>query len=531
MIILLDTIRDAFKKLIEYFKNMEKGRRNRFLILVAIGLVVIVGVSVFLSRTTYSVLYSGMQAEDAGQIMTRLTEMGVTAKAQGTDTILVDSRVVDNVRMQLASEGMPNSGFNFDIYANSQGMSSTERDRDFYMQAQAQENLRKFINSFQNVENCSVIINFASESVFVLPQDSKPATAVVALQMKDDKELQDWEVRAIYEVVSKAVQGLDISQVRIIDTKMRLYEIKDEEEYSAANLTEQLALQKRMQEQLQEQVLNMLTPVFGKSRVLVEVGLTLNFDQESTQAVVFEPPVEGSDSGLAVAIKELAETVRSDGDGEVAGFDANGAASQYQEVSTDPDAYYSQVSREANLEINEARTQIERAKGRIEKLSVAVILDSSDEEEEDYTEQVKSLVAKSIGVNEALVSVERLPIREAAEASGEAEDLLALQAERDRAQQRAWYIRAAIIAAAVIISLVIVWLIIRTLRKPKEPEYSEEESEGIDLLADEDLMPTDEALAFIEKEDASLAALEEYIDKSPESVAQLLRNWLSDDGR
>jgi flagellar biosynthesis/type III secretory pathway M-ring protein FliF/YscJ len=53
---------------------------------------------------------------------------------------------------------------------------------------------------------------------------------------------------------------------------------------------------------------------------------------------------------------------------------------------------------------------------------------------------------------------------------------------------------------------------------------------NIDLVADEPLDAVDLTQHIkSDQKDAVLAQVEEYIDKSPEAVAMLLRSWLSDD--
>lgn len=527
---MLTTLRDALNRLIEYFKNMEKARRNRFIILVSIAVLLVLSVSIYLGQTQYAVLYSDMRAEDAGAVIARLNEMGIKSKAQGTDTILVDKSVADQVRMQLAADGLPKSGVNFDIYQNAMSLGSTDRDKEIFFQFQTEERLRLAINTLEKVSDCSVLINFAQKNLFVLPKDKTEASAIVILSLKNDTELSDWEVRAIYEVVSKAVQGLDINEIRITDTKMRLYEVKEDSD-PAINMGTQLALQQEVQDRLQKQVLNLLTSIFGEGKVRAAVNVVLNFDEESVQSKEFEAPVAGSDEGLVVSMKQLQEIIRNGSDGEVAGFDPNGAGSQYQELQNYEDAVYSQISTEANYEINEVHKQIERQKGRIERLSVAIVLDSSDEEMEDYTENVRNLVVNAIGVNESSVSVERFPLSATGAVDGmNPEEVMAMQEAMRRSARIAEYIRLGIIVGTIIAALLIVFGIIKTLRRPKSS--AEGTREGVDLVADEELIPTtEEALAFLDKEDTNLVALEDYIEKSPGSVAQLLRNWLSDEGR
>jgi hypothetical protein len=69
------------------------------------------------------------------------------------------------------------------------------------------------------------------------------------------------------------------------------------------------------------------------------------------------------------------------------------------------------ISRAVNYELNELHTQIEKQQGTVEKLSVAVLLNSSLNNE-DYSESIVRLVSNAIGVDESSVTVESLPFME-----------------------------------------------------------------------------------------------------------------------
>ena len=217
------------------------------------------------------------------------------------------------------------------------------------------------------MEDAVVNINLTKESSFVLSKDNQPASAAVMLKLKPGKTIDNKEVRAIAELVSKSVSGLKLEDVRIIDSKMTLYSIENDEE--ADNVGTQLELQRNVQQKLKDQVINLLSPVFGNSKVLAEVNVVLNFDKQTTESVVFAPPV--GDKGIAVSMKELSETIKNGaGTGNATGTDANGGATQYL-ASANEDAVYSKVSTETNMEINQTKTMIENAKGQIKDLSVS----------------------------------------------------------------------------------------------------------------------------------------------------------------
>ncbi|MHB1313892.1 MAG: flagellar basal-body MS-ring/collar protein FliF [Christensenellales bacterium] len=525
-----DFLKKTGTKIIAFFKKMKKGQRTRFIILVSLMMALILFVVVFLNQKSYTVLYSGMESADAGKVMAVLADMNVDAKTQGSDTILVPAQEADEIRMELASQGYPESGYNFDIFKNASGLGTTDMEKKVYLQFQLQENLRQTIKKLNKVEDAVVNITLADDSAFVLSDNNKKSSAAVMLTLEDGQRVNNDEVRAIAELVSKSISGLQMEDVRIIDSQMKLYSLENES--GTGNIGSQMELKQEVQNSLQKQVINLLTPVFGENKILAEVSVTLNFDAQTTESIVFTPPIEGSDGGIIVSMQELAETIKNyDGStGGSAGTSSNSGTNQYPASSGGGDAVYEKISSETNYEINQTKTLIENAKGRIQDLSVSVILDSSDNPQ-DYTENVRKLVATAIGVHSDKITVEMLPFKKME--GTDVENAVTVQSDLMSSIQNASTTRIIIVSAAALAGFVLLLFVIKSLRRPAEKDLllAAEGQGRVEVMADEeinlDTIYSEDS--FEAKGNSSLAKLEKYIEKSPESVAQLLRNWLSDE--
>ncbi len=468
----MDFLKKTFQKIVERFKSLSSGQKTRLIVLVLLVAAIIVTASVFLNRKSYGVLYSGMEAADAGEVINLLNEMGVDAKSQGTDTILVESSKVDSVRMELAAEGYPKSGYDFDIFAMASGLGTTDVEKSVYLQFQLQENLRQSILSFVEVKEAVVNLSLAQEDAFVLSQNEIPATASVILTLREGTVLTNAKARTIAEVLT-SIRGLKVENIRIMDSDMNLYDLTEEDDDYTV-VTDRLSLKNAVQDGLKEQVVNLLTPIFGQDGIYAAVNATLAFDDETQESKVFNPPVEGMEEGLVVSMQELAETVKGDAaTNTIVGTESNGAGvSTYPDVTIDEDAVYGKTTREANYELNEIRTQITRAKGYISDLSVSVILDSSVLEE-DYTENVRNLVANAIGVDIGRITVERLPFLRL-DTSTDVSAALEAQKEMLAATNQAQLIKTLITAGTVIIVFLLLLAAIRILKRPAKPAKEEE---------------------------------------------------------
>ncbi len=556
----MDFLKNTFGKIADYFKGLEKGQKTRLLVFSILAVAIIVAASVLLNQKSYTVLYTGMETQDAGEVLALLQEMKVDSKAQGTDTILVETNQADSVRMQLAAEGYPKSGQNFDIFSKSSGLGATDMEKRVYYQFQLQENLGQVIKKMGKIEDAIVNLSLAQESAYVLSNDEKPASASVLLKLKDKETLTSAEARTIAELVSKSVSGLSVEDVRIVDANMTLYRTDEDPAAPAPtpdvfqDVGTQIALQQSVQDSLQKQVIELLSPVFGEGRVSAQVSVTMNFDKQSSESVVFAPPVADMQEGLAVSMQELAETIKGDAAAQgPTGTDSNGGTNTtttYPEVEVDGDSIYSKVSKETNLELNETRTQIDNARGIITGLSVGIVIDNSGMED-DYTESVQELVASAIGVTPEYVSVAMIPffsLQQSETSQQSAEEAFNNQKELIDQANAAATRNTLIIAGAIVIVVLLLLIAVLSLRKKPAPIYTVAEAAEpgayMDLEAGEaDMLPEEyEALEepeyeeepvpeIEEKQDTTLNSLEKYIDKSPEAVVQLLRNWLSDDAK
>lgn len=523
-------VKGILDKVIGYFKKMESGKRKRLIVLVSLIFVVIIAVSVMLNQKTYTVLYSGMERSDTAQVLSKLQEMGVDAKSEGEDTVLVAGKDADTIRMELAGQGYPASGLNYDIYKSASGLGVTDSEKNIYYQYQQQENIRQTIMQMSKIDEAVVNLDLGEDSSYVLSNNNKEATASVMLTLKKGTELTGTEVDAIRELVSKSISGLKPENVQIVDSNMNLYSVGAKDDVSTADT--QLALQNNVKAQYQQQIMDLLTPVFGKDNILAEVNVTLNFDKTKSEKVEYAAP-EGREEGLVTSMKELVEAIKNDGTGGIPGIDANGSASQYLASLDTSNAVYYNVSREVNYEINQTMTQIEQAQGQVKDISVSVILNS--ENTGSYDDEVKQLVSTATGAKPESITVEALPFAEV-DASAPDDMTTSLEAQQKviSEAQSAETTRLIILVIGGIIVAIFLFSIIKMLIPKKEEEM--QEAEGFDLIADEEIIPDSESMAEIdakdidfEVKDDNLSVLKDYVNKNPESVANMLRNWLNED--
>lgn len=529
-------MKSILQKSSDFIQNI--GKKKLILLAGLVAVVLAAGIigAVVLNQVHYTVLYSELDASEAGTIKTLLDEKGIKSKVQGTSSILVPEEQADELRIQLASEGYPSTGLNYDIFSGSSALGSTDLERRTYLQYQLQENMRATIRGMEKVQDCVVIVNLASDSSYVVSDNQTDASVAVMLKLKDEEKLSGTEAKTIGEFVMKCVPNLKQENVSIVDSKMNYYDITGKEEeteetYSAS----QQQLTEEMKQTLTDQVVRVLEPAMGSGNVAVSVNLSLDFDKQTVSKVEFTPPVSGETEGLIRSSEEISNAVNgSTESGGQAGTDTNGSGTPayVAETSASPDGELS-TSNTYNYELNQIQTQIEKAQGSVQDLSVAVLVNANVEGIDAYAGQVKSLVAQSIGVKPDYISVEMLPFVDNA---GVGDAFSQQQKVIDNMSQRKMIVNiievVAILAAVVVIARL---FIKKPQRQAMEPlavgagnlvslttgDYEDEEA----LEAS----PTYDLTDLVLKKSTEAEKIEELMDRYPETVAQILRVWLSED--
>jgi len=299
-------------------------------------------------------------------------------------------------------------------------------------------------------------------------------------------------------------------------------------------LTTRYGLENILRDQLRVQAEQLLSPIFGMSNLRVTASVGVNFDQVIVESVEFAPPIAGEMDGIVRSSEEMYENSRSRDIAEgIPGTDSNAMGTVEYPYGTLEDGYeYARAIISKNYEINETRTHIARERGKIERVGIAILVNSAVIEE-DYVAEVTNLVAAGIGVSPANISVEYVPFIEDEMTDA---DLFAMLEEHEAAMRRQALVET-IIQWVVILLLGISFMMLlrtiaRTIWPPPEPEplLVGAGAEGIDYLADEDV--TDEAVyedIDLQPKSSGLEQIERFIDKDAAAVAQLLRNWLTDE--
>jgi flagellar M-ring protein FliF len=256
---------------------------------VAAVLAVVAAIWLWSKSPDYRVLYANYSDKDGGAITASLDQMGVKYKfSEGGTAILVPAEQVPDLRLKLASQGLPKGGnVGFELMEN-QKLGVSQFLEQVNYQRSLEGELARSIQSLGSVAGARVHLALPKPSVFV--RDQQKPTASVLLNLQSGRALDPGQVSAIVHLVASSIPELTIGNVTVVDQNGNLLS----EQPKANALGKQLdATQLKYVEQVQQniikQVESLITPIVGKGNVRAEATADIDFAQVDTAAEMYKP--------------------------------------------------------------------------------------------------------------------------------------------------------------------------------------------------------------------------------------------------
>ncbi|MBE9592615.1 MAG: flagellar M-ring protein FliF, partial [Proteobacteria bacterium] len=277
------------------FKALTPSKKLSIIIVAAVSLISIGIFISFVNQDEYRVLFSNLSAGDTENIIARLKEKGISYKVGSTgDSVLVPSEHVSELRLDLASMGLPQGGgVGFEIF-DKKNFGATEFVQRLNYQRALQGELSRTINSLDEVQYSRVHIVTPKKSLFANEQE-KP-TASVIIKLKPSRRLQASQVEGIAHLVARSVEGLQPEEVTILGSRGNILSKVQSESKSSKMTDSQREYQKSIEEDLANKIQTILERVVGRGNAVARVSASLDFTSiEKTEEVYdSEEPVPRS---------------------------------------------------------------------------------------------------------------------------------------------------------------------------------------------------------------------------------------------
>ena len=538
------------ERLQELWNRYDRRRKLIFFGVILAAILAFVGISFWYgSKPDYVPLYTNLETKDAGDVVNSLKETGVPydlIEDKKGATILVPAPQVHDLRLSLATAGLPRGNKGFELFDDSKLGVTEFQNKINYLQA-LQGELTRTIEHLGSVDKARVHIVLPEDSLY--KKNEKPATASILLMLKPETKLTPPEVKGIVNLVSHSVQGLNPENVTIVDEQGNILNKSDDDALERENqmnlrALNQIEMTKKVRDHIQQNVQTLLDKTLGEGNAFVRVSVELDFDDKKIDRQTFTPVVD--ESGIIRSQQDISESYNGESNipGGPAGVQSN--IPGYVAEDRNANAEYERKESTRNYEINEENQKIVASPGSIRRLTVAVLVNDSITELQQ--EGLLRAVSSAAGINEDrgdTISVEPMPFNTELR-DQKAEEARLLQLRKDRILYTE--IAAMILIAALVLGgfLMYRW----KKRKERQAEIAERLAEERRLReearrAEEERRKAEaaeraRAVAANEIEEDNLTpeekqqiterdAILKFIDEKPADAAMLIKTWLAED--
>ena len=515
------------------FNRLSGGQKFGLMLALAAAIALISGAWMWARTPDYRVLYSNLSDRDGGAIINSLQQMNVPYKmAEGGGAILVASGQVYDVRLRLASQGLPKgSVVGFELMENQKLGTSQFLEQVNYQRALEGE-LTRSIQSLSAVQGARVHLAIPRPSVFTREQKNPSASVLVGLH--PGRSLDKAQVNGIVHLISSSVPDLPVKNVTVLDQNGNLLSSAAEGKEGVGLDPSQLEFLRQVEQSFIKRIENILSPITGVENVRAQVAAELDFSQTEQTAETFKPNPAPAEAAIRSQQSNENNTPGGQAASGVPGALSNqppgtAAAPISAPAATAVAAALSSgggVHKEAtvNYELDKTIKHVKSSVGSIKRLSVAVVVNhkkSTDKAGKASTKpltnaemtQISNLVKEAMGYKQDrgdtlnVVNASFSVVTEEIPAAPIWKDPATISLVKDIAKN--------LLIAGIVFFIVFKVLrpLLKELSTPSPQVVRKEEAEGFAIA------PT---LGYEER----LRSVKELARKEPKVVATVVKDWI-----
>ena len=535
---------------------LDRAQRMRLGVGVALLVAAAVAAIVMGRQPDYRVLFANLNDKDGGAIVAQLSQMNVPYKhAEGGGAILIPADRVHDVRLRLATQGLPKGSVaGFELMESSKfGMTQFQERLNF--QRGLEGELTRSIQALSSVQGARVHLALPNQNGFFREQQKPSASVLVSLH--PGRILDRAQLAGIVHLVASSVPELAPSAVSVLDDTGKLLSQTTDSTAGAEVNAQQLLYVQQIEQQYTRRIMDILEPVVGRDNVKAQVTAEVDFTQTESTSEQFRPNQTPDSS--AVRSQQVLESRGSSSKtatgvpGAVANQPPAPSTAPINGANPAPNAGGQQGTEEqtnkrestTNYEVDKTVRVTRGSTGAVKRLSAAVVVNYQSGEDKgkpitkaltpEQIEQMTALVRETIGFNKDRgdsVNLMNTPFQVTAAPSTDV-PLWKQPEVIDLAKTFAWPVGAVLFAALVLLGLVR-----PALKAPAPAKASAAPVPGGQLDALEADTPERPALPAPSRKDEAVPATPEQLrledarvlaKENPVAVANILKTWLNGD--
>jgi flagellar M-ring protein FliF len=293
---------DRLREMLLRMSNVQK-----IVVMVSIAAVIalLVASSAWLKHADYKVLFSNISERDGGAIITALEQLNIPYRfSDSGGAVLVPGDKVHEVRLRLASQGLPKGGaVGFELMENQKFGISQFAEQVNYQRGLEGE-LARTIQSIAAVQTARVHLAIPKPSVFVR-EELKPSASVL-LYLYAGRTLEPSQIAGIQNLVAASVPQLPVSNVTLLDQSgAMLSQLKSKLLENGLDPT-QIKYVQELEASVIRRIEGILTPIVGSGNARVQVAADVDFSQTEQTAETHRPNTTPPE--ISIRSQQVSET-------------------------------------------------------------------------------------------------------------------------------------------------------------------------------------------------------------------------------
>ena len=531
-------VKENIEKIKEYIAKLSKRSKT----VIAIGgaalvlLALILAIVANVGKGKYTVLYTDLSASETGSVFQALKSMGADAQIDKNGNITVPTDEYDIWLLQLAAKGYPQTALPYDLFSDHAGMTSTESEKSQWLIYQLQDRIQATLQRLDGVENATVTITVPESSGYVweTATSNEKASAGVLLSIRDGVTISVEQVTAMKNLIAASVPKMLPEDVTVVDAKTMLdLSVSTVTEDNADQNTQNLAFELMVQNQIEANVVRLLSPRYGDDGVVAVAKVTIDYDKMMTEKYELQPKNEEGDGYLT----------HSDGDYTINGEEPVGELVGEENNTDIPEYGYNNPGDEDGItdyhwnndyDYGYIKTQIESGNAILKRATISVMV-AEESLTPNRREELTNLVSRSTDIPTDQIFVSAINLN----APSGVDDIPSVTPTSPFADLPTWvYIAAGAGALVLLIIICVVIAVVKRRKKQKlartleEEERQRAEAERRQQAEINDYKRSLEDMAKANLDPKNEAIIEEvrsFARSNPQVTANLLRNWLKEE--
>ncbi|MBB4330300.1 flagellar M-ring protein FliF [Rhizobium leguminosarum] len=372
----------------------------------AVSIAIVLAAALFVNKPAQETLYVGLDSPDLNQISMALAEANINFQV-GTDgtSISVPAGMTGKARLMLAERGLPNSAnAGYELFDNVGSLGLTSFMQEVTRVRALEGEIARTIQSISGITAARVHIVMPEVGNFRKAEQKPTASVMIRASATTGRSA----ATSIRHLVASAVPGLDVDDVTILDSAGQLLASGDEASNSSLNRS--LNIVQNVQQEVESNIDKALAPFLGMDNFRSSVTADLNTDAQQIQETTYDPESKVERSVRSTKEAQQSQQKQSDSATTVeqnipqAAPEAGGSAGPESQDKSD------KREEQTNYEINTKTTATTRNSYKVEKLSIAVVVNKgriakmvgepADQTKVDaYLAEMQKIVASAAGID------------------------------------------------------------------------------------------------------------------------------------